>query len=159
VDLPALTCTITLADFEIVFIRQMVIYFLYLKIPIRHHHRHNFVTDIDPRLTRVLPICDVRSTLLTLITIRQTELATLRCVEFFYAPTGQKAHSTGQRPVKNRSNNSRPERAKAKRGRKKLRFTNTPEPHFHLFFQTKQPLANGACPRYTTQVTDYVFLR
>ncbi|MDR1925051.1 MAG: hypothetical protein LBQ66_11830 [Planctomycetaceae bacterium] len=28
----------------------------------------------------------------------------------------------------------------------KLRFTNTPKPHFHLNFQTRQPLAKGACP-------------
>jgi hypothetical protein len=78
------------------------VYFLYLKIPIRNHHRHNFATDIDPRLTHALPIRDVRPTLLTLITIRQTELAILRCGEFFYAPAGQQAHSTGQRPVKSR---------------------------------------------------------
>jgi hypothetical protein len=35
---------------------------------------------------------------------------------------------------------------KPKAGGKKLRFTNTPKPHFHLIFQTKQPLAKGACP-------------
>jgi hypothetical protein len=79
-----------------------VLYFLYLKIPIRNHYCRNFVTDIDSRLTHALPIRDVRSTSLTLITMRQAVLATLRCGEFFYAPTGQKAHSTGQRPVKNR---------------------------------------------------------
>jgi hypothetical protein len=33
----------------------------------------------------------------------QMVLATLRCGEFFYAPTGQKANSTGQRPVKKSS--------------------------------------------------------
>jgi hypothetical protein len=77
-----------------------MLHFLYLKIPIRHHHLHNFVTDIDPRLTHALPIRDVRSTLLTLITMRQTILTVLRCGEFSYAPMGQQAHSTGQRPVK-----------------------------------------------------------
>jgi hypothetical protein len=42
------------------------------------------------------------------ITMWQTEWATLRCGDFFYAPTGQKAHSTGQRPVKIAPNNSSP---------------------------------------------------
>jgi hypothetical protein len=74
-----------------------------LKIPIRHHHSHNFVTDIDPRLTRALPIRDVRPTLLILDNYATNDIwLVLRCGEFFYAPTGKKAHSTGQRPVKNR---------------------------------------------------------
>jgi hypothetical protein len=47
-----------------------IVYFLYLQITIRNHHRHNFVTAIDPRLTRALPIRDVRPTLFILITMR-----------------------------------------------------------------------------------------
>jgi hypothetical protein len=64
-----------------------MIYFLYLKIPIRHHHSHNFVTDIDPRLTHALPIRDVRPT----STMRQTVLAGLTLRRIFLRPNGAKS--------------------------------------------------------------------
>jgi hypothetical protein len=121
-----------------------MIYFLYLKIPI--HHRHNFVTDIDPRLTHALPIREVRSTLLTLITMQQTILTVLCCGEFSYAPTGQQAHSTGQRPVKIAPNNSRPERAKAKRERKKTSVHQHAKTSFPPNFSSKTTVSEWGLP-------------
>jgi hypothetical protein len=68
-----------------------MIYFFYFKIPIRHHHRHNFVTDIDPRLTRALPIRDVRPTLLTLITNSTNGVGCLMLRRIFLRPNGAKS--------------------------------------------------------------------
>jgi hypothetical protein len=75
--------------------------------------------------------------------MRQTVLAVLRCGEFFYAPTGQKAHSTGQRPVKIAQNNSRHERAKAKRGRKKTSIYQHAKTSFPPNFSNKITVSDG----------------
>jgi hypothetical protein len=64
-----------------------------LKIPIRHHHSHNFVTDIDPRLTRALPIRDVRPTLLILDNYATNDIGWSYVAANFFTP------QRGKKPI------------------------------------------------------------